>query len=217
MRDGAALTLLKAWNTGHPGEVTTIHSNSAGSALQRREQLTAEVSQQPMQAVIGDAVDLIISIERTGRGRRVTDILHVERFSAGQYQIQSYANEAEQNDFARRLMYVVLVAGILLGATQIVGLFGATGASIGSVTERTPTFLSERGGEGRRNMADPVSNLRRNRIHRALSRPNLLMGADRELVLITALAAIILIFVVLTVYSVLFGSPCGSLSWPLCG
>lgn len=97
VRDGAALTLLKAWNTGHPGGVTTIHSNSAGSALQRLEQLTAEVSQQPMQAVIGDAVDLIISIARTGKGRRVTDILHVERFSAGQYQMQSYAQEAEQN------------------------------------------------------------------------------------------------------------------------
>jgi type IV secretory pathway TrbD component len=54
-------------------------------------------------------------------------------------------------------------------------------------------------------VADPVSNLQRNRIHRALSRPNLLMGADRELVLITGLAAIILIFVVLTVYSALFG------------
>ncbi|MCB1467666.1 MAG: TrbC/VirB2 family protein [Rhizobiaceae bacterium] len=38
----------------------------------------------------------------------------------------------ELNDFARRLMYVVLVAGILLGATQIVGLFGASGASIGT-------------------------------------------------------------------------------------
>jgi type IV secretion system protein VirB2 len=37
----------------------------------------------------------------------------------------------ELNDFARRLMYVVLVAGILLGATQIVDLFGASGASIG--------------------------------------------------------------------------------------
>jgi type IV secretory pathway VirB2 component (pilin) len=38
----------------------------------------------------------------------------------------------ELNDFARRLMYIVLVAGILLGATQIVGLFGAGGASIGT-------------------------------------------------------------------------------------
>ncbi len=54
-------------------------------------------------------------------------------------------------------------------------------------------------------MADPISSLQRNRIHRALSRPNLLMGADRELVLITGLAAIILIFVVLTVFSALFG------------
>ena len=41
----------------------------------------------------------------------------------------------ELNDFARRLMYVVLVAGILLGASQIVALFGATGASIGISTE----------------------------------------------------------------------------------
>lgn len=42
----------------------------------------------------------------------------------------------ELNDFARRLMYVVLVAGILLGATQIVGLFGATGASIGVASDK---------------------------------------------------------------------------------
>ncbi|CAN7751073.1 conjugal transfer protein TrbD [Rhizobium sp. LjRoot258] len=47
--------------------------------------------------------------------------------------------------------------------------------------------------------------LQRNPIHRALSRPNLLIGADRELVLITGLAAIILIFVVLTIYSALLG------------
>lgn len=43
----------------------------------------------------------------------------------------------ELNDFARRLVYIVLVAGILLGASQIVGLFGATGASIGIASERS--------------------------------------------------------------------------------
>lgn len=94
VRDGAALTLLKAWNTGHPGGLCTIHSNTAKSALQRLEQLTAEVSQQPMQAVIGDAVDLIISIERTPKGRRVSEILHVSRFVGGQYQTESYGEEA---------------------------------------------------------------------------------------------------------------------------
>ncbi len=53
----------------------------------------------------------------------------------------------ELNDFARRLMYVVLVAGILLGATTIVGLFGATGASIGLETGRLLPITS-RGEEG---------------------------------------------------------------------
>ncbi|WP_457578242.1 conjugal transfer pilin TrbC [Ensifer adhaerens] len=37
----------------------------------------------------------------------------------------------ELNDFARRLCYIALVGGVLLGATQIVGLFGATGATVG--------------------------------------------------------------------------------------
>lgn len=54
-------------------------------------------------------------------------------------------------------------------------------------------------------MAEPSVPLARSRIHRALSRPNHLMGADRELVLLTGLATVILIFVVLTWFSVLFG------------
>lgn len=93
VRDGAALTLLKAWNTGHPGGVATIHANSAESALRRLEQLTAEASQQPMQDVIGEAVDLIVSIERTPKGRIVRDVLHVESFSGDRYQVESYAQK----------------------------------------------------------------------------------------------------------------------------
>ncbi|MEH7846026.1 TrbC/VirB2 family protein [Rhizobium laguerreae] len=54
----------------------------------------------------------------------------------------------ELNDFARRLVYVILVAGILLGATNIVGLFGATGASIGLVEEHITSIGSNGGGEG---------------------------------------------------------------------
>ncbi len=96
VRDGAALTLLKAWNTGHPGGVATIHSNTAMSALRRLEQLTAEASQQPMHEVIGEAVDLIVSIERTPRGRRVRDVIEVERFVNGQYEIESHQLTEEQ-------------------------------------------------------------------------------------------------------------------------
>ncbi|MBL8591841.1 MAG: conjugal transfer protein TrbD [Devosia sp.] len=54
-------------------------------------------------------------------------------------------------------------------------------------------------------MAEASIPLARSRIHRALSRPNHLMGADRELVLLTGLATAILTFVVLTWYAALFG------------
>ena len=85
VRDGAALTLLKAWNTGHPGGIATVHANSAFAALTRLEQLVAEASPQPMRDVIGEAVDLIVSIERTPTGRKVRELLHVKGFGAGHY------------------------------------------------------------------------------------------------------------------------------------
>lgn len=100
VRDGAALTLLKAWNTGHPGGVTTVHSNTAMSALRRLEQLTAEASLQPMQGVIGEAVDLIVSIERTGKGRRVRDVIHVERFRNDSYDTEHYGQVDEDSHAA---------------------------------------------------------------------------------------------------------------------
>jgi type IV secretion system protein VirB11 len=100
VRDGAALTLLKAWNTGHPGGVTTIHSNTAMSALRRLEQLTAEASHQPMQEVIGEAVDLVVSIERTGKGRRVREIINVEGYANARYRTEYYAQIDEDSHVA---------------------------------------------------------------------------------------------------------------------
>ena len=76
----------------------------------------------------------------------------------------------ELNDFARRLMYVVLVG--ILGATQIVGPFGRA-ASIGEVAGEAPQTTQELP------MAEHGSKLDRSRIHRAPSRPTPL-GADRE-------------------------------------
>jgi type IV secretion system protein TrbD len=55
-------------------------------------------------------------------------------------------------------------------------------------------------------MAEVGDNLERARIHRALSRPTLLVGADRELVLFTGLLAVILVFVVLTFVSAVLGA-----------
>ena len=77
VRGGEALDLLKAWNTGHPGGITTIHANDALSALSRIEQLVAEVSQSVSTELIAQTIDLIIHLEKTNTGRRVTQILRV--------------------------------------------------------------------------------------------------------------------------------------------
>ena len=74
MRDGAAaLETLKAWNTGHPGGLSTIHANSA-VAFQRLEDLIAEVAAAAPMRTIQQAVDVVVYIRRTAQGRKVEDI-----------------------------------------------------------------------------------------------------------------------------------------------
>jgi transposase len=79
MRDGAAaLETLKAWNTGHPGGLSTIHANSAQEALARLEDLLLEVVAQPPRRAIAQAIDLIVHIRRTREGRRIDGLLALE-------------------------------------------------------------------------------------------------------------------------------------------
>jgi type IV secretion system protein VirB11 len=81
VRDGAALALLKAWNTGHPGGAATLHANNPRAALLRLDQLCQEAGVPPQQDLIREAVDIVIQIARdaTARsGRRITDLLRVK-------------------------------------------------------------------------------------------------------------------------------------------
>lgn len=77
VRDGAALDLLKAWNTGHPGGIATVHANSAVEGLDRMEELVAEATIAPKQRLISKAVGLVIFIERAPGGRRVSEMLEI--------------------------------------------------------------------------------------------------------------------------------------------
>jgi len=74
VRDGSALDLLKAWNTGHPGGLATIHANSAAEALTRLEDLIGEVTQRVPYRAIVQAIDVVVFIERTARGRRLREV-----------------------------------------------------------------------------------------------------------------------------------------------
>jgi len=84
VRGAEALALLKAWNTGHPGGVATVHANSAQAGLIRLEQLVAgSGSQKDMRPLIAEAVDLALFIERDGSQRKVTEALTVGGFDGG--------------------------------------------------------------------------------------------------------------------------------------
>jgi type IV secretion system protein VirB11 len=86
MRDGAAaLETLKAWNTGHPGGLSTIHANSAVDALLRLEDLTSEVAAIIPRRAIGQAIDLVIHIARTREGRRVEGLIEISGTEDEQY------------------------------------------------------------------------------------------------------------------------------------
>ena len=43
VRDGSALEMLKAWNTGHPGGIATVHANDTAGMLDRICQLVEEI------------------------------------------------------------------------------------------------------------------------------------------------------------------------------
>lgn len=74
VRGGEALDLLKAWNTGHPGGIATLHANSANAALYRLEQLAQESVVTVPRRLIAEAVDLIVHIRSRG-GQRLVDCI----------------------------------------------------------------------------------------------------------------------------------------------
>lgn len=80
VRGGEALELLKAWNTGHPGGLCTVHANSAYKGLTRLDQLVGEVSRSSQRVLIGEAVQIAVFMARTSTGRRVKEVIRVHRY-----------------------------------------------------------------------------------------------------------------------------------------
>ena len=74
VRGGEALDMLKAWNTGHPGGIATVHANSASSALYRIEQLIQEAVVTVPRRLVAEAINLIVFIAGRGTARRIETI-----------------------------------------------------------------------------------------------------------------------------------------------
>jgi type IV secretion system protein VirB11 len=88
VRGGEALALLKAWNTGHPGGLATLHANSAADALSRLEDLVGEVSRHVPRRAIARTIQLIVFVRRTPKGRCVEAVSRVNGFDGTDYRIE---------------------------------------------------------------------------------------------------------------------------------
>jgi type IV secretion system protein TrbB len=91
VRGAEAHTLLKAWNTGHPGGAATVHANDAVSGLTRLESLIAEATNAPQQSLIAEAIDVVVFVDEESSisaGRKVREVLLVTGYRNGEYQVE---------------------------------------------------------------------------------------------------------------------------------
>ena len=89
VRGAEALDLLKAWGTGHPGGIGTIHAGTALGALRRMEQLIQEAVVTVPRALLAETIDLIAVLVRDGHGRCLAELARVEGLDAatGDYRL----------------------------------------------------------------------------------------------------------------------------------
>lgn len=97
VRGAEALDLLKAWGTGHPGGVGTIHAGSALGALRRMEQLIQEAVVTVPRALLADTIDLVAVLVRDGAGRRLSELARVDGLdpATGDYRIIPVSHPSE--------------------------------------------------------------------------------------------------------------------------
>jgi P-type conjugative transfer ATPase TrbB len=101
VRGPEALALLKAWNTGHPGGITTVHANSARAALMRLEALIQEAGVPAQPTLVAEAVDVIVFIARTPEGRRVRELVVVDGWTpAHGYRLEPITSVIEETPYA---------------------------------------------------------------------------------------------------------------------
>ncbi len=94
VRGREALDMLKAWNTGHPGGIATVHANSAVAALYRLEQLVQESVVTVPRRLIAEAIDMIVFISGRGLARRVDAVTRVAGLDAqGNYAVLDLSPE----------------------------------------------------------------------------------------------------------------------------
>ena len=90
VRGPEALDLIKAWGTGHPGGIGTLHAGSAIGALRRLEQLIQEAVVTVPRALIAETIQIIAVLAGRGSERRLVELAGVKGLSPdGDYAVFS--------------------------------------------------------------------------------------------------------------------------------
>ena len=96
VRGSEALDLLKAWGTGHPGGIGTIHAGSAIGALRRLEQLIQEAVVTVPRALIAETIDVLAVLQGRGSDRRLAHLARVTGLTTeGDYALHSLLTKAK--------------------------------------------------------------------------------------------------------------------------
>ena len=87
VRDEAALHLLDAWATGHPGGCATVHATDAQGALRRLDRLAQRAGVPPQHELVAEAVGVVVVIQGGNEGRRVRELARVDGYDDGAYRL----------------------------------------------------------------------------------------------------------------------------------
>jgi len=95
VRGPEALDLLKAWGTGHPGGIGTIHAGTALGALRRLEQLIQEAVVTVPRALIAETINVIAVLSGRGADRRLAELASVTGLAAsGDYSMAAIGDKS---------------------------------------------------------------------------------------------------------------------------
>lgn len=102
VRGPEALDLLKAWGTGHPGGIGTLHAGTAIGALHRMEQFIQEIVVTVPRALIAETIDVIAVLSGRGTQRRLSELAEVDGLDpvTGAYRIRPVRFSSSKTSFA---------------------------------------------------------------------------------------------------------------------
>ncbi|MFT8815548.1 P-type conjugative transfer ATPase TrbB [Acetobacter fabarum] len=102
VRGPEALDLLKAWGTGHPGGIGTLHAGSVLAALYRLEQLIQEAVVTVPRAMIAETIDVVAVLSGRGTARRLSELAEIDGLdpATGAYRIRPASLSSSETPFS---------------------------------------------------------------------------------------------------------------------